>query len=369
MLRYADLFLLTLMIAACLTPILRRMALRLGILDHPKQHGIHERPVARIGGVAIYLAFVAGTLYRMDLSDALKGVLVGSTMVFLTGFLDDTVRLRASVKLAVQVLACSIMMFRYEVILHVFPNVFWNGFFTALGIIGITNAVNFLDNMDGLAAGLVTISTAAIFWVALSTKQTWLVYLSVSLAGAAVGFLVWNLKKAHVFMGDAGANFLGFTLASLAVMTEWSSHRAVTLAVPILILGVPILDMFLITVLRAKENKVKNFKQWIDYTGKDHLSHRLMRLGLGQRGAVFSLWGFQFLFCLLALVIYPRGDRAGLAGLITFLMVTGGVIVFFRKRRAMALHWNGRPLARRRFSDSRPAVRQKGKVAEPVGTR
>lgn len=325
-------------------PFFRYIAFQLGILDHPKQYGIHLHPVPRLGGVALFAAFAVGALYRMDLSQQLKGVLVGATLIFITGLLDDLIHLRAGLKLAIQLVACGMMMFKYGVILDIFPNTFLNGFFTALGLIGITNAVNFLDNMDGLAAGLVLISSAAIFIISYQSQQFWLGYLSMGLIGAAAGFLLFNLRKAHVFMGDAGSTFLGFTLASLAIMAKWSAHLGVTLAAPILVLGVPILDMILITILRAKEGKVKNFKQWIDYTGKDHLSHRFMRLGLGDRGAVFVLWGLQLIFCAVALSIMKLESLAGIMGLFFFFSVAGGIIFFFRKKRSLLVHfYSSRP--------------------------
>ncbi len=340
--KFREVFYLSCLAALVLTPLLRVAAFQLGILDHPKEYGIHNRSVPRLGGIAIYMAFIIGSLYRMDLSEQLKGVLVGSTLVFVTGLLDDLIYLRAGLKLIVQVLACGVMMFKYGVILDVFPHVVLNAFFTALGIIGLTNAVNFLDNMDGLAAGLVMISSLAIFIVAYTTRQFWLGYLSMALVGAAAGFLAYNLRKAYVFMGDAGSTFLGFTLASFAVMCEWSYFLPVTLAVPVLILGVPILDMILITVLRVKEDKVRNPKEWIDYTGKDHLSHRLMRLGLGERGAVFSLWALQGIFCMVALALFPRDSFYGILGLILFLSVTLGITFFFRKKRSLFLRLRGR---------------------------
>ncbi len=344
---------LSFLTAALLTPLLRWIAFQLGVLDHPKEHGIHLHPVPRLGGVALYAAFVAGSLYRMDLSEMLKGVLVASSIIFFIGLADDLIHLRASLKLVGQLVACAIMMFRYGVILNVFPNLFLNGFFTALGLIGITNAVNFLDNMDGLASGLVMISSLAIFIVATTTKQFWLAYLSAALVGSCAGFLVFNLKKAHVFMGDAGSTFLGFTLASLAVMTEWSYHLSVTLAVPLLILGVPVLDMFLITVLRIKEGKVRNFKEWIDYTGKDHFSHRLMRLGLGKRGAVFFLWSLQAVFSGVALLILPRKPEWGVVGLVFFSLAALSITAFFRKRRALALQFSSRAPKRKEAPASR----------------
>lgn len=346
--KFQEIFVLSFLIAAILTPLLRMAALQFGILDHPKQHGIHVHPVPRLGGVALYIAFIAGSLYRMDLSYMLKGVLVGSSLIFFVGLVDDLIHLRAALKLAIQLFACGIMMFRYGVILDVFPNIFLNAFFTALGLIGITNAVNFLDNMDGLASGIVMISGFTIFIVAISTSQFWLAYLSMALVGACVGFLVFNLRKAHVFMGDSGSTFLGFTLASLAVMTEWSYYLPVTIAVPLLILGVPVLDMFLITILRIKEDKVKNFKEWIDYTGKDHLSHRVKRLGLGEKGAVFTVWGLQAIFCWVGLLILPGRPFEGILGLLFYLFVVLGVTAFFRKRRKLALHFNQRTPKKKR---------------------
>jgi len=340
--KFREVFYLASLAALVLIPPLRWVAFQLGILDHPKEYGIHNRSVPRLGGMAIYIAFVLGSLYRMDLSEPLKGVLVGSTLIFVTGLLDDLIYLRAGLKLVLQIVACGIMMFKYGVMLHVFPHAAINAFFTALGIIGLTNAVNFLDNMDGLAAGLVMISSLAIFFVAYTTRQFWLGYLSMALVGATAGFLVYNLRKAYVFMGDSGSTFLGFTLASFTVMCEWSYFLPVTLAVPLLILGVPILDMILITVLRVKEDKVSTLKEWIDYTGKDHLSHRLMRLGLGERGAVFVLWGVQVLFSSVAITLLPQGVGSGYLGLLFFLTTTAGVILFFRKRRQIFVQVNSR---------------------------
>lgn len=348
MYRYQNILLISFAVAFLITPLIRLAAFRLGLLDHPKAHGIHVSPVPRIGGIAIYLAFVIGALWQMDLSEKLKGVLVGSTIIFATGLWDDLFKLKAKVRLLIQVAALSIMMFKYGVILDVFENEILNGFFTALGIIGITNAVNFLDNMDGLATGLVMISSSAILSVAVLTKQFWLGYLAAALIGAGGGFLAHNFRKAHVFMGDSGATFLGFTLASLAVMAEWSKHTAVTVAVPLLILGVPVLDMFLITVLRIKEHKVKNFKQWIDYAGKDHLSHRIARLGFSNRQAVLMVWAMQVLLCLFAVWVFPRGNDAGAAAFLIYALLAVTIVLLFRRRRHLLLHATRRKRSRKK---------------------
>lgn len=341
--KYRDIFIMAFLIAMGFVPFLRQMAFRLKILDYPKKHGIHSRPVPRTGGIALYTAFVIAALYRFDVSQMFKGVLVGASLIFIVGLLDDLFNLRASLKLAVQLMACLIMIFYFRVVLHVFHFFPGNVFFSILGLIGLTNAVNFLDNMDGLSSGLVMIASTAIMLLAVETKQFWLGYLAAALAGAAGGFLIFNLRPAYIFMGDAGSTFLGFTLASLCIMTEWSNHLVVSLTLPVLILGVPILDMVLITLLRFKEKRVRNFQDWINYTGKDHLSHRLARLGLGHRGAVLTLWALQISFCALALWIAPRSSIYGMAGLVFYSLFTLAVIFFFRKKRRLVLYLNGRP--------------------------
>jgi UDP-GlcNAc:undecaprenyl-phosphate GlcNAc-1-phosphate transferase len=168
--------------------------------------------------------------------------------------------------------------------------------------------------------------------------------------GATAGFLVFNVRQAHIFMGDAGSTFLGFTLASLAVMTEWSYFWPVTISAPVLILGIPILDMILITVLRIKEDKIRNFKEWIEYAGKDHLSHRFMRLGLGNRGAVFTLWALQLFFCFLGLLILRQKAFWGILGIVFFAVLTAGFVFFFRRRREILLQINGRSFGKSRYS-------------------
>lgn len=346
--KYRDIFISAFLIAIALVPLLRAIAFRFKILDHPKKHGIHSHPVPRIGGAALYFAFVAAALSRFDLSQALKGVLFGSSAIFAVGLWDDLRHLRASFKLMIQLAACGVMIVHFGVVLRVFPWPALNIFFTVLGIIGLTNAVNFLDNMDGLSSGLVMISSTAITLVAFNTQQFWLGYLSSALAGACAGFLIFNLRPAHIFMGDAGSTFLGFTIASLCVMADWSYETSVTLAVPLLILGVPVLDMFLITVLRYKEKKVRNFREWIDYTGKDHLSHRVMRLGFGKNGAVFALWMLQSLLCAAALFILPQNAAYGFGGLAFYLALSMILVFFFRKKRHILLRLNGRPFRKKR---------------------
>ncbi len=274
------------------------IAKKLGVLDHPKERGMHKKATPLLGGIAMYLSFVAAVLLQMDYSEQLKGVLIASTMIFFVGLLDDLFDLQAIWKLIVQVAACVVLM-EHNVILQVLHYQSLDVLCTLIGVIGITNATNFLDNMDGLAAGLIAISSFIFFAIAEQTQQFWLAYLAAALCASCCGFLVYNFKPAKIFMGDCGATFTGFTLASLAVLGQWSTTVGSAIAVPVLVMGVFIFDMFMITVLRIKSKKVRNVRQWLEYAGKDHLSHRLHHWGLTDRQAVLSLYVFgSLLGCL-----------------------------------------------------------------------
>ena len=272
-----------------LTPLMMRLAHRVGVLDRPHSRKIHSKPTPLLGGVAMYIAFVIAVLSRWDYSVALKGVLLGSSIVFIMGVMDDFNHVPAIVRLFGQIVAAAILV-DHGIVIKSIPNFYLSALVTILGVVGITNALNFLDNMDGLAAGMTAIVSLSFFIIAHQTGQIWLGYLTISLAGSAVAFLIYNFKPAKIFMGDAGSTFLGFTLASFAIMGEWSYYKPVAITVPVLILGVLIFDTTLITVLRIKDGKVKNFKQWIEHADTDHFSHRLVSLGMSERGAVLLIY-------------------------------------------------------------------------------
>jgi UDP-GlcNAc:undecaprenyl-phosphate GlcNAc-1-phosphate transferase len=157
--------------------------------------------------------------------------------------------------------------------------------------VGITNAVNFFDGMDGLATGLTAICSLSFFVVALITGQQYLGFLTIALAGSCIGFLKFNFKPASIFLGDAGSTFLGFTLAGIAIMGNWAEKNPkVALSLPIIILSVFIFDMIYITIARVWDGRVRSFKEWIEYTGKDHLHHRLVTLGFNETQTVLLIY-------------------------------------------------------------------------------
>jgi UDP-GlcNAc:undecaprenyl-phosphate GlcNAc-1-phosphate transferase len=167
------------------------------------------------------------------------------------------------------------------------PDTWWGDagevLLTIIWIVGITNAVNFFDGMDGLATGLAVIGSLSFFIVAEITGQSYLGFLTIALAGSCLGFLKFNFKPASIFLGDAGSTFLGFTLAGIAIMGGWAEKNPkVALSLPILVLSVFIFDMIYITIARVFKGVVRSFKEWIEYTGKDHLHHRLVTLGFNE---------------------------------------------------------------------------------------
>ncbi len=288
------LFLFAFLLSFLLTPVIRFLATKLKILDIPNERKIHQNPVPLLGGVAIYISYVVTVFLNFSFSIELKGVILGGTIVLLVGLIDDIWNISATLKLASQILASSILIV-YGVKLSFLPNNWWgNGgeiILTVIWVVGIINAVNFFDGMDGLAAGLTAICSVCFFIVAAITHQAYLGFLAIALAGSCLGFLKFNFKPATIFLGDTGSTFLGFTLAGIAVMGGWAEKNPkVALSLPILILSVFIFDMIYITIARILDGKVRNLKEWIEYTGKDHLHHRLVNLGFSEIETVLFIY-------------------------------------------------------------------------------
>lgn len=282
--------------ATIATPVVKAIATRFNIVDKPGGRKIHSNATPLMGGIAIYGAF-AFTLFHNDVySVELKGVAIGATIVFCMGLIDDIKSLPALLKLIGQV-AATFVMIRYGVVADFLPNTWWGRLFeiiiTMLWVIGITNSLNFFDGMDGLATGLTIVSSLFIGLLAIQSRQYYLMYLSVALLGSCLGFLPYNLrykKTASIFLGDGGSTFMGFTLASLTVMGGWGAREPIkAYAMPILILGILIFDMFYTTVTRIKNKQISRFGEWLSFTGKDHLHHRLEMLGFSRKQTVFFI--------------------------------------------------------------------------------
>lgn len=292
-------------------PVVRSFALWRGVLDHPDPRKVHAVATPLLGGAAVYAAFALTVLYNFEFSRDLKGVAVGATIVVLVGILDDMFNLPASAKLAGQVVGV-LAALGYGVALRIVPSA-WPGatwlnlLLTVLWFLTVTNAIQFLDGMDGLAAGLGAIASFFVTITAMQTSQRYLMFLSAALLGACLGFLPYNFRlraPARVFLGDAGASFIGFTLAGLAVMGEWArDNPLIALCTPILILGVPLFDIAFVAVNRVVAGKVHSFREWLAYVGRDHIHHRLEALGLSKTESVLLIFFISFTLGLSAILL------------------------------------------------------------------
>jgi len=276
-----------------LTPVAREIAIKLDIVDKPEGRKIHERSTPLLGGLAIIIAFMAALLANMILDKEYFILLAGGVVVALVSLIDDWKGLSARLKLGVQVAVVVVLIYE-GVVLELFPvKTMWgyslNCLFTVLWIVGITNAMNFADGMDGLAAGLGAIIALFMGIVAFQTNQPLMGWVALAMLGSCIGFLPYNFKPtgpASIFLGDTGSIFLGFILSALAIKGDWADNNPiVSFAAPVLIFWVLIFDMTYITAERILTGKVKNFRDWIDYVGKDHMHHRFYAI-LGDRRKV-----------------------------------------------------------------------------------
>jgi len=334
--RWFYVLLVSYLVATALTPLTRHMAVRIGAVDHPSSRKIHESATPLLGGVAVYIAFLiailantAGLAAPLVLNEGMLGVLAGGTLLLLVGVRDDIQDVPASVKLGVQIVAAAIVIWSGK-LLTFFPHGLWgdmlNVLLTVLWIVGITNAFNFFDGMDGLATGLAIIIAFFLGIVAFQTNQPALGWVAVALVGAGLGFLPYNFRpkgSATIFLGDAGSAFLGFTLACLAVKGKWADQNPiVSVSTPILIFGILIYDMIHTTVERIYLGKVRTVKEYLEYVGKDHMHHRL-ELVLGSRTeTVFTIFLLSIALGLAGVVL--RSARAVDA---LFLLLQATIIV------------------------------------------
>ena len=285
MLAFIAIFLIALAVTLMGTPWIRRMAIAFGFVDTPAQRKMHSTPIPLMGGVAIYGGAIAAVLiFSSELPQSVTGVLIALSVVALVGLLDDRYGLPAWAKLAGQFVAFLVLAL-YDIRVHLpFPE--WiNYVITFVWLAGISNAINFLDNMDGLSAGISGVSAAFILLLGLQNDQILVSALAAAVLGACLGFLRFNFKPAQIFMGDAGALFLGFVLALLGLQLRFPANVAfVTWMVPVFILGLPIFDMTLVVYSRLRRGISPNTP------GKDHTSHRLVALGFSQRETVLILY-------------------------------------------------------------------------------
>jgi len=280
-------FVMALVFAIGATPVARRLALHTGIVAQPGGHRTHQTPVPLLGGVAMYGAFLLALILFADrfyISQVIS-IVVGATLVSFLGVWDDRVGLRAVVKLVGQILAGLILIVS-GVSVDLFHQPLLDGMITMFWIVGITNAMNLLDNMDGLSGGVAAIASAFFLLLAVENGQYLVGSLSAALLGASIGFLVYNFNPALIFMGDTGSLFIGFMLAAVGIKLRFPGHPlGATWFIPIIVLGLPIFDTTLVFISRVRRGLNP-----LTTPGADHISHRLVARGFSRREAVLILY-------------------------------------------------------------------------------
>jgi len=327
-------------LALILTPLVRAFARRFGFVAVPKTDRWHKKPTAMLGGVAIWLSVVITCLAFSLQTTYGKFILLASTLLFLVGLVDDLIHIKPYQKLIGQILGSAYVVY-YGLSLPWTGSVLLNMALAIFWVIGITNAINLLDNMDGLASGIAIIAAGFLALSLMNSGQFTEAGILLVFAAALLGFLLYNSNPASIFMGDCGSMFVGFFLASQA-LTHISGGRSRSflpvLAVPILVLFIPIFDTTFVTVLRKLSGRAAS------QGGRDHTSHRLVALGMSERHAVWMLYGFAALSGLLAILVQRARLDVSLAAIAVFTIVLtligvylAGVKVYDKSEEEMAM--------------------------------
>lgn len=294
---YLVAFIIALVVARITVPLARKLAFKLGAVDEPDARKVHDKIMPRLGGLAIFAGFMAAACWGVQAQGPYLGIIIGGIIVFAVGALDDVFSLSPWAKLAGQILAAAVAVY-CGVTVHFMTNPFDGLIYlgklgvplTLLWIVGVTNAVNLVDGLDGLAAGVSGIAALSMGIIAFQQGEPAVALLCLVLVGAVLGFLPYNFHPARIFMGDAGALFLGFVLACLAVVGLAKSAAVISLFVPIVVLGIPVFDTFF-AIIRRINKKVPIFAP-----DKNHLHHRLMALGFSHRQSVLIIYGISVIF-------------------------------------------------------------------------
>ncbi len=331
-------FIVAFIVTFITTPFVKNLAFKIGAVDVPKDNRrMHKKPTARLGGLAIFLGFVISAIIFADLNREIIGMLIGCSIIVILGVFDDIYALSAKLKLVFQIVAalCPVLagvrieFIKVPSILSEYGYIGLGWFaipLTVLWIVGITNAVNLLDGLDGLACGVSSISALTLLVIAIIVGEGEVAFITSALAGACFGFLPYNFNPAKLFMGDTGALFLGFILSTISVQGLFKGYAIISIATPILILGLPIFD-----TLSAILRRVKNH-QPIMSPDRGHLHHRLVDAGFSQKQAVLIIYLLCIVLCLGAIVLIATGAVswwvfvAVILGLILFLKFTPKII-------------------------------------------
>src|SRR5690625_1752124 len=306
MVNYIDLiiaFFIALTLSFILTFPVKRLASRWGIVDKPNYRKIHKKVTPRFGGISIFLGSMVALLYLHPVNEHMTAIIYGAIVIIITGTLDDRYNIRPSIKLTGQFIAASFLVSSGLIIEKVtlpFIGMVELGFISVLvtvfWIVGITNAINVIDGLDGLATGISTIGLISILIMAIIDSQLIVVYFSVVLIGANLGFLYHNYYPAKIYMGDTGSNYLGYIIAVISMLGLFKNIAILSFVIPVIVLAVPIFDT-LFAIIRRITNKQK-----ISKPDNKHIHYQLLRVGFTHRQSVLIMYTFSLLFGILAIV-------------------------------------------------------------------
>jgi len=340
-LRWQYVLLLSFIASAFFTPIAKTIAIRLDMIDKPGTRKAHRNPTPLLGGLAIQASFAVALLVNNVFLPQMKVLLVGATLVFLVGLWDDIRPLHPGLRFLLQLLVSLYVILVGDIRLTFFSGYAWSSLInvplTALWIVGLTNAMNFIDGLDGLAAGLSVIIALFLGAVAFMSDHPAMGWFAVALVGACLGFLIYNFRirrPALIFLGDAGSTFLGFTLAGLAVLGRWSTESTfVSIVVPILVMGILIFDITYVTFSRIRNRRQLGLLKAVSLPGRDHLHHRLLRMGFLPKEAVIIIFTLATCFGVSALIIMDQNIIRAILGLVQAILLLGVFVVIMLKGR------------------------------------
>lgn len=297
------------------TPLVRRFAFKIGAIDIPKDNRrMHKKPTPRIGGLAIIFGFTVATLCFAQPSRQLYGTLAGAAIIAVMGVIDDCKNLPAKLKFVIQIIAALVVVFAGDIKIDVFTNPnflsdnpYWvlpewlSVTLTVIWIVFITNAVNFIDGLDGLAAGVSAIMSISLVFISIRVGEYSIAILGIALMGSCFGFLPFNFNPAKIFMGDTGSTFLGFMLATLSIQGVFKSYAVISFAVPLLILGLPLFDALFAMIRRILRGQSPMTAD------RGHLHHRLVDMGFPRNKTVFILYAISGVLGITAVLLAESG--------------------------------------------------------------
>ncbi len=333
-------FILAGIISFVSTPLIRKLAFKIGAVDIPKDNRrVHKKPMPLIGGLAIAIGVFIGMLIFTPIDTTTIYIVLGGTVILIAGIIDDIRELSPRYKMLFQLLAGIILIIggvKVDFITNPFAQgsgiIYLNWLsipITLFWVVGITNTLNFIDGLDGLSAGVAMISSLSLMIVAARFGQSTVVILAALVAGACLGFLPFNFNPAKIFMGDTGAMFLGFMLAAISIEGVMKSVAAIAVIAPIIILGVPIFDTTFAIFRRLLNG------QSVSTADKGHLHHRLLNRGFSQKKAVLILYAMSALFGIFAVLISRADSKQAIYLAGAMLVITAVFAVrlgFFEKR-------------------------------------